>query len=121
MSEEEAADVRINLRRVDVPPGTLPPCDERCRRWEGMPHMHVKTEGLDDATPFLTVIVYCSCGFIIEEADYNADVRDDPRLAPAATPTQMDALLDHYRSAHDLDITTNEAWLKAWATPPGAA
>ena len=118
MNDDDADRVHLNLRHVAAEPGVLPACDERCRRWGDLPHMHIKTEGLDDPMPDLTIILYCSCGFVLDEVHTDVSVLEHPELGPIGTDAQERAMLHHYLGAHGIDVLTNAAWLRAWATPP---
>lgn len=88
-------------------------CDAGCARWGGRPHAHGHYDGLhNEATPFLTVYTYCSCGFLCgDPVQIDVRKRNPGKRMQEAGQVHFLAFMDHMREAHEIDIETDEDWI----------
>lgn len=101
---------------------TPPACDEACwLRWYDMAHMHVCPDGINDPSPFMTITSWCSCGHRLTEPR-RFDARD-PRIGvdmEGEGNETLERFREHALEVHQIDIDTNEEWLRRLGdTPPG--
>ena len=96
-------DDSLLLRDTSVPAGQAPPCDENCRRWGNIPHVHIKTEGLDDDTPYLTIRCFCSCGLECASPHSYDARKGTPGGVLALGEVHVEAFIQHLQDVHRID------------------
>lgn len=122
----EGTDLRLGVyfRKTPLGPGEFPPCDGSCWRWQGVAHIHVKTNGLDDDdSPEFSIEAWCSCGAAISTVDVDVggllvDADAFGRTIDEESTKQFGMFVKHMVAVHGIDPETDSDWRRRLATPP---
>jgi hypothetical protein len=98
---------------------TPPDCDAKCARWGDRAHGHVCPDGLYDPGPLLTLTTWCSCGYRIGLLRYDVTKPLAAGLVEDFGLTTGRDFREHMLAAHDIDVETDEDWLRRLETAPG--